>query len=863
MKERGILFSLLWTAIWISNDKSFALVKANIAPSSAPWTFQGPTSSPTPESGKDQTKRQKKVRKVKKKRQTESGDYTDAIGDTSAAVETKEGDEDPVAETKEESTIVEEKPSTDNVPRKKRRKVKIKRRRRGSAQTETEQEDVEAAQEQTGPGVMEDAVTETDTSQVTPHVPKVDKEVQLLDNKSADEGQETLAEEPLAASNAEATVYDTTENVKESRVEETNEEDGEGVDEEMTASVEVIRAESEEPQLTAEESTESMHETFEREIARVDNDYVPNLAEFDTTASEDEGVDEMASVESTNSVEGGKLAEDANAVPEPKDQREDEQQEEEVDKVSSSDAFSDAEQPNAETASVTGNNASNVAAEDTALDEEDTEQIVDDAAAAADQADATADIAVQDDSAIDVCSSKGEESLVVDDTSAAEVDEKIKSGEQSGTTAEPEKEKPMTSPSLQTSSITSAREMVKLDDIDDDESDDSDLTVSIVTWNLAEESPSVEDALFIRKFRDTPTIGEKGSKSSRKGSDIVLVSGQECENTKPRRAEGHRSREFRRLMIKMLGRKYVPLAIHSLGGVQFGLFCKRSILGDVESVSVADVACGIGNVFHNKGAIAAFVQMKARERKAKAPDTGNADVTESPTRAKSLRMLFITAHMAAHVKNIEARNMDYWRIASELEDQAPTRFLPPRPTNSLFPEGEDPSEPGSGSHLMDSVDRVFFCGDLNYRVDLPRELAESTVKDMLDSQRQCESDADGSTEKEETLRETLLLHDQLLQTIAGGHAFPGFAEGKITFLPTFKFDKDTKDYDTSHNQRIPAWTDRILFKPFGVRVLKYTSVEDATHSDHRPVYGQFRVNMQGREVEKKEGRRRRSKRDRE
>jgi hypothetical protein len=65
---------------------------------------------------------------------------------------------------------------------------------------------------------------------------------------------------------------------------------------------------------------------------------------------------------------------------------------------------------------------------------------------------------------------------------------------------------------------------------------------------------------------------------------------------------------------------------------------------------------------------------------------------------------------------------------------------------------------------------------------------------------------------------SLLLHDQLRQVLAQGAALPGLAEGRITFMPTFKFDKDTTDYDTSHKQRIPAWTDRVLFKPFRTRV---------------------------------------------
>ena len=332
---------------------------------------------------------------------------------------------------------------------------------------------------------------------------------------------------------------------------------------------------------------------------------------------------------------------------------------------------------------------------------------------------------------------------------------------------------------------------------------DSDAVISVVTWNLAEDSPSEEDAAFIRKFRKNGVLpGE--------GSDLVLISGQECENIKPRRSEGRRSREYRRLMIKMLGRGYVPLALHLLGGIQFGLFAKRSFVKEIVDVSVADVTCGIGNVFHNKGAIAAFLTLKAR----------NKDTDDDKKRSKTIRMVFVTAHLAAHVKNADARDSDFWRISSELEAQVPEGFLPRKPPNQ---------ESSGGSFLFDSVDRVFFCGDLNYRLDLPRELTEHAI-------------LHGESEIFECLQ-----HDQLIQSMAEGKAFPGFAEGKITFLPTFKFDKESSHYDTSHKQRIPAWTDRILFQPAnGIRVLEYQSIPEAQSSDHRPVYGSYRIGMEGK-----------------
>ena len=112
----------------------------------------------------------------------------------------------------------------------------------------------------------------------------------------------------------------------------------------------------------------------------------------------------------------------------------------------------------------------------------------------------------------------------------------------------------------------------------------SDMHISVVTWNLAEESPEEESAAFIKRFRKFGV--------DKKGSDFVLISGQECENIKPRRTEGRRSREYRRLMIHMLGKNYVPIAMHMLGGIQFGLFCRRDILHELELCKVADVTCG-------------------------------------------------------------------------------------------------------------------------------------------------------------------------------------------------------------------------------------------------------------------------------
>jgi len=268
----------------------------------------------------------------------------------------------------------------------------------------------------------------------------------------------------------------------------------------------------------------------------------------------------------------------------------------------------------------------------------------------------------------------------------------------------------------------------------------------------------------------------------------------------------------------MLGENYVPLAIHSLGGIQCALYCHRNVLGEVDMIDVADVTCGVGGVFHNKGAIGIYLKMKRR---------GYDNEQKSST--KTSRILLITGHLAAHVTNVEARNADYKRIVSELETHAPIRFLHPPRNADGSPADCD------GTHLSNSMDHVFFAGDLNYRINLPREYVERCIINIQQSRLA------NAHDHANLLMKKLLRQDQLLQTISSGRAFINFCEGKVTFLPTFKFDKGTSDYDTSHKQRIPAWTDRIVFRSNKVNVLEYDSATEAKHSDHRPVFGTFKI----------------------
>jgi hypothetical protein len=93
---------------------------------------------------------------------------------------------------------------------------------------------------------------------------------------------------------------------------------------------------------------------------------------------------------------------------------------------------------------------------------------------------------------------------------------------------------------------------------------------------------------------------------------------------------------------------------------------------------------------------------------------------------------------------------------------------------------------------LHSHDYIFWCGDFNFRIDIDRE----EVKELIKRQEW-----------------SLLLNgDQLSVEREKGNVFEGFEEGEIKFAPTYKYDLFSEDYDTSEKCRIPAWTDRVLWK---------------------------------------------------
>ncbi|PVF99182.1 hypothetical protein CPB86DRAFT_783977 [Serendipita vermifera] len=247
---------------------------------------------------------------------------------------------------------------------------------------------------------------------------------------------------------------------------------------------------------------------------------------------------------------------------------------------------------------------------------------------------------------------------------------------------------------------------------------------------------------------------------------------------------------------------YIVQHTENMVGLFTCVFVRRSVAHptpstkNIRDIAITTIKCGMYGMYGNKGAIVARFT-----------------VDDSS-------FCFMNCHLAAGQSQKVARNMD---VAAILEEKA---VFPISATDSDSHNGDFVSYVGGGdgSMVLDH-ELCFLNGDLNYRIDQRRDTVLSNIQSGKYTH--------------------LLQYDQLNHELLTNPSFRlhTFIEPRITFAPTYKYDRGTNEYDSSEKRRIPAWCDRILYRcrdPSRIQNNWYGRYEPDI-SDHRPVCGVYRV----------------------
>lgn len=290
------------------------------------------------------------------------------------------------------------------------------------------------------------------------------------------------------------------------------------------------------------------------------------------------------------------------------------------------------------------------------------------------------------------------------------------------------------------------------------------------------------------------------------------------------------------------------VGMRQMSGVLAAVFARREVTsrGHAGDVATAAVPCGVLGVGGNKGGTAVSLSLFRR------------------------RVVFVSSHFAAHQDAVEARNGDYAKIVRRLHFHNSSAAAAAgggggasgggvggggfgggggiggdnNNNNNYGANFADPAEDSSSLDTdwgpgMRDAELLVWAGDFNYRIDaaagglspaVPRPPSPRALKQLAARDPQAASAA--KTEAAErlyahvhacvarpsTAAERLLPGDQLTRERQGGRVFRGLAEAPLRFLPTYKFEKGRESnalqpfYDMGEKKRVPAWTDRVLFR---------------------------------------------------
>jgi hypothetical protein len=333
------------------------------------------------------------------------------------------------------------------------------------------------------------------------------------------------------------------------------------------------------------------------------------------------------------------------------------------------------------------------------------------------------------------------------------------------------------------------------------------IRAAVVTWNVGACTPYdvrkdfIADAihaddppeLLVFGFQEVVDLEDRAVTAK-----SILGFGKKKDTVKTEQHQSRVYREWRDHLSSAISRytgahySYSELQTSSLIGLFQCVFIRQEERPHVRNLQAASVKLGLKGHYGNKGAL----------------------VTRFVLDDSSI--CFINCHLAAGQTQTSHRNND---VASILEAEALDAEPDADLRSSLYVGG------GDGTQILDH-EICILNGDLNYRIDtIPRD----TVVNMIRRNEMAK----------------LLERDQIMvsRRRVSGFRLSQFTELPITFLPTYKYDVGTDNYDTSEKKRAPAWCDRLLYRgPGRVKQLEYRRHEVQT-SDHRPVSGVFKLRI--------------------
>ena len=263
---------------------------------------------------------------------------------------------------------------------------------------------------------------------------------------------------------------------------------------------------------------------------------------------------------------------------------------------------------------------------------------------------------------------------------------------------------------------------------------------------------------------------------------------------------------------------YKRISMKHLVGMLILVFIKDEMSTFVQDVRETAIGVGVMGMMGNKGAVAVRFSLH---------DTS---------------ICFVASHFTANKKEVLSRNQDYHLILEKLvfKRQAYLSGVEEIVDYSEINAYDDYISTSTNMNktwqdlrffwdkdlkILDHS-QIFWLGDLNYRID------DINYEDIIEC-------------VENNRIQPLLERDQLFAEKRKGNVFEGFEEGKINFLPTYKYQPGTTFYENRQGKkkREPAWCDRIMFlnRTEGqISLSNYDRVE-LLPSDHKPVVASFSI----------------------